>query len=249
MNTKLEHRTLAGAVVDNLREQILSNAYPAGTQLRQDALAESFGVSRIPVREALIQLEAEGLVQMVPHKGAVVTQMSRDEVNDVFDLRVLLETRLFRDSVSRLSHDDFLAIDALQARFAAAIRERDLARWGVLNQALHAALYARAELPQTASVVAGLLQKSDRYTRVQLSSDTARRRAEREHAQLIEFARKGKIEEACECLRSHIETVRADLLRMLRAPGPATKPAAKKPRVRPDRVSARDRPAQRDKSR
>jgi DNA-binding GntR family transcriptional regulator len=249
MNTKLEHRTLAGAVVDNLREQILSNAYPAGTQLRQDALAESFGVSRIPVREALIQLEAEGLVQMVPHKGAVVTQMSRDEVNDVFDLRVLLETRLFRDSVSRLSHDDFLAIDALQARFAAAIRERDLARWGVLNQALHAALYARAELPQTASVVAGLLQKSDRYTRVQLSSDTARRRAEREHAQLIEFARKGKIEEACECLRSHIETVRADLLRLLRAPGPATKPAAKKPRVRPDRVSARDRPAQRDKSR
>jgi DNA-binding GntR family transcriptional regulator len=236
-------------VVDNLREQILSNAYPAGTQLRQDALAESFGVSRIPVREALIQLEAEGLVQMVPHKGAVVTQMSRDEVNDVFDLRVLLETRLFRDSVSRLSHDDFLAIDALQARFAAAIRERDLARWGVLNQALHAALYARAELPQTASVVAGLLQKSDRYTRVQLSSDTARRRAEREHAQLIEFARKGKIEEACECLRSHIETVRADLLRLLRAPGPATKPAAKKPRVRPDRVSARDRPAQRDKSR
>jgi DNA-binding GntR family transcriptional regulator len=245
MQTKLKHQTLAGAVVDNLREQILSNAYPAGTQLRQDALAESFGVSRIPVREALIQLEAEGLVQMVPHKGAVVTQMSRDEVNDVFDLRVLLETRLFRDSIRRLSDEDFLAIDTLQARFAAAIRERDLARWGVLNQALHAALYARAELPQTASVVAALLQKSDRYTRVQLSSDAARRRAEREHAHLIALAREGNIDEACDCLRSHIETVRTDLLRMLQVP----QRAAKTRRARLDQVSARDHPARRGKNR
>ncbi len=215
MRTHLKHRTLAGAVVDQLREQILSNDHPAGTQLRQDALAASFGVSRIPVREALIQLEAEGLVQMVPHKGAVVTQLSPGEVNDVFDLRVLLETRLFRDSIPRLSDSDFSAIDEIQARFSAAIRARDLSQWGVLNQALHAALYARAELPQTASVVASLLQKSDRYTRVQLSSDKARRRAEREHAHLIELARQHKITEACDCLQSHIETVRADLLRML----------------------------------
>lgn len=220
MRTDLPHRTLAGAVVDRLREQILSNAYPAGTQLRQDALAASFGVSRIPVREALIQLEAEGLVEMVPHKGAVVTQLSREEVNDVFDLRVLLETRLFRDSITRLNEADFDEIDAIQAHFEAAIRERDFARWGVLNQQLHAALYARAELPQTSAVVASLLQKTDRYTRVQLSSDSARRRARREHAQLIELARRGALDEACDCLKQHIEAVRADLLRMLKEPIP-----------------------------
>jgi DNA-binding GntR family transcriptional regulator len=215
MKTTDKHRTLAGAVADQLREQILSNAHPSGTQLRQDALAASFGVSRIPVREALIQLEAEGLVQMVPHKGAVVTELSRDEVNDIFDLRVILETRLFRDSIPRLTGPDFEEIDHLQAQFAAAIRKRDLSKWGVLNQALHAALYARATLPQTASVVATLLQKSDRYTRVQLSSDKARRRAEREHALLIDLAREARVSEACECLSSHIETVRTDLLRML----------------------------------
>ncbi|MFM1991969.1 MAG: hypothetical protein RJA99_4926 [Pseudomonadota bacterium] len=218
MRTDLKHRTLASAVVDRLREQILSNAYPAGTALRQDALAASFGVSRIPVREALFQLEAEGLVQMVPHKGAVVTELSLEEVNDVFDLRVLLEVRLFRDSIARLEAADFEAIDAVQARFETAIRERDLARWGVLNQELHAALYARAELPQTSAVVAALLQKSDRYTRVQLSSDAARRRAGREHSELIELARAGRVDEACEFLATHIEAVRADLLRMVKAP-------------------------------
>jgi DNA-binding GntR family transcriptional regulator len=215
MQTTFKHRTLASAVADQLREQILSNAHRAGAQLRQDALAASFGVSRIPVREALIQLEAEGLVQMVPHKGAVVTQLSPDEVNDIFDLRVILEIRLFRDSIPRLDESDFQAIDRLQAQFAAAIRKRDLSKWGVLNQELHAALYVRATLPQTASVVTALLQKSDRYTRVQLSSDTARRRAEREHALLIDLARAARVDEACECLRSHIETVRSDLLRML----------------------------------
>ncbi len=215
MHPDLQPRTLAGIVVDRLREQILSNAYPAGTQLRQDALAASFGVSRIPVREALIQLEAEGLVRMVPHKGAVVTELSREEVNDVFDLRVLLETRLFRDAIGRLDKADFEVIDAIQARFEAAIRERDPARWGVLNQQLHAALYARASLPETSAVVASLLQKTDRYTRVQLSSDAARRRARREHARLIELARRGAIDEACDCLREHVESVRADLLRML----------------------------------
>jgi len=152
---------------------------------------------------------------MVPHKGAVVTELSSDEVNDVFDLRVLLETRLFRDSIRRLDAADFEAIDANQANFETAIRERDPARWGVLNQQLHAALYARAALPQTSAVVASLLQKTDRYTRVQLSSDTARRRARREHGRLIALAREGAVDEACECLREHIESVRNDLLRML----------------------------------
>ena len=218
MPTDIKHRTLAAVVVDRLREQILSAAYPAGTALRQDALAASFGVSRIPVREALFQLEAEGLVQMVPHKGAVVTELSLEEVNDVFDLRVMLETRLFRDSLARLQDADLDALDAIQERFEAAIRDRDLARWGVLNQELHAALYARAELPQTAAVVASLLQKSDRYTRVQLSSDAARRRAGREHAELIALARARRVDEACAFLAEHIEAVRADLLRMLKRP-------------------------------
>lgn len=213
-----QHRTLASAVADRLREQILSSAYPAGTQLRQDALAASFGVSRIPVREALFQLEAEGLLQIVPHKGAVVTELSPEEVNDIFDLRVMLETRLFRDSVTRLTAEDLTALDAVQARFDTAIRERDLVQWGVLNQQLHTALYARAQLPQTSAVVATLLQKSDRYTRVQLSSDPARHRAASEHSELIALARQGQVESACAYLAAHIEAVRSDLLNMVKRP-------------------------------
>ena len=224
MNLNIKHRTLASAITEQLRQEILSNAHPAGTQLRQDALAATFGVSRIPVREALIQLEAEGLVQLIPHKGAVVTSLSRDEVNDVFDLRILLETRLFRDSIPKLTAEDFAQLQRIQASFSGAIRDMNLQQWGVLNTQVHTALYARAELPQTAAMVASLLQKSDRYTRVQLSSKNATKRAEDEHDALISLAKQGKADEACELLVKHIETVRRDLIDLL-VSAPATPPA------------------------
>jgi len=212
----MEHKTLANAIADKLRQEILSDHYSAGTQLRQDALAKAFGASRIPVREALIQLESEGLIKMIPHKGAVVTSLSKAEINDVFDLRLILETRLFKESIPKLTEIDFINLDEIQQKFGAAIRSGDLTQWGKLNTSLHTTLYSRAELPQTVSVVSGLLQKSDRYTRVQLSSKEARKRAEKEHANLIDAAKKKNIQAACAMLAEHIESVRLDLLNILK---------------------------------
>lgn len=218
MDKSIQHRTLAGAITAQLRQEILNNTHPGGTQLRQDVLASAFGVSRIPVREALIQLDAEGLVQLVPHKGAVVTQLSKAEVNDVFDLRSILEVRMFRASIPQLGAADFAQLAAIQARFAAAIAEQNLQQWGTLNKELHQALYAKADLPQTAAMVASLLQKSDRYTRVQLSSKNATRRAEQEHGDLIKLAKEKRVDAACDLLAQHIETVRVDLLELVANP-------------------------------
>ncbi len=221
MTKDIKHRTLSSAIAERLRQEILNGSHPSGAQLRQDALAGAYGVSRIPVREALFQLEAEGLVQIVPHKGAIVTTLSPDEINDVFDLRALLEPRLFRNSIPALTAQDFALLDQIQLKFSTAIRTKDLPAWGELNAELHTALYARAALPQTASIVTGLLQKSDRYTRVQLSSPAAMKRAEREHAELVDLCKKKKVQPACALLSRHIETVRADLLKLLkRAPHP-----------------------------
>ena len=221
MSTDIKHRTLSSAIVERLRQEILNGTHASGAQLRQDALAGTYGVSRIPVREALFQLEAEGLVQIVPHKGAIVTTLSPEEVNDVFDLRALLEPRLFRHSIRALTEENFILLDEIQLKFSTAIRAKDLLAWGKLNAELHTALYARAQLPQTSSIVSGLLQKSDRYTRVQLSSPAAMKRAEREHAELIALCKKRKVDAACKLLSQHIETVRADLLRLLNlAPPP-----------------------------
>jgi DNA-binding GntR family transcriptional regulator len=215
MTIGLKHRTLSAAIADQLRQEILSGVHASGEQLRQDALAAAYQVSRIPVREALFQLEAEGLVRIEPHKGAVVTSVSLEEVNDVFDLRLLLEERLFRRSIPALTDGDFQRIDTLQAAFAAAIGAGDVRQWGLLNAELHGALYGGARLPRTSSTVAGLLQTSDRFTRLQLSTPAAMKRAEREHAQLIALARRRAVDDACALLVRHIETVRKDLLKLL----------------------------------
>lgn len=227
MDKSLKHRTLSSAIAERLRQDILGGALPSGHQLRQDALAAAYDVSRIPVREALFQLEAEGLVRIEPHKGAVVTTLSLEEVNDVFDLRVLLEPRLFARSIPDLDTADFERIDALQAEFANAIAAHDTRLWGTLNAELHAALYARANLPRTTSIVAGLLQTSDRYTRVQLSNPAAMKRAEKEHAELIRFCRKQDVKSACALLERHIEAVRKDLLQILAKRAAADRKAAK----------------------
>lgn len=211
---RLKYRTLSSAIIDRLREDIVAGIHPAGAQLRQDALAEAYGVSRIPVREALFQLEAEGFVRIVPQKGAVVSPISQEEVNDVFDLRAMLEPRLLAHSLPLLTEADFAGLERIQSQFVAAVEARDVARWGVLNAEFHAALYARAELPRSQTIVGSLLQTSDRYTRLQLSRTSAMGRAEREHARLIELCRAGAREQALDLLVSHIEAVRSDLLRV-----------------------------------
>lgn len=213
--TTRKHRTLSGWLIDEVRQAILSGTYPAGTQLRQDALAEAYGVSRIPVREVLFQLEAEGLVRIHPQRGAVVSPLSPSEINDVFDLRELLEPRLFMASAPLLTVADLAQLDVKQADYMKAIDAGEVDRYGRLNAELHMALYHRADMPRSQQIVAGLLQTSDRYTRVQLSTDIAMKTAMEEHAALIGLCRARRFEEAKTLLANHIADVRADLLRVL----------------------------------
>ncbi|TYO67290.1 GntR family transcriptional regulator [Bradyrhizobium hipponense] len=215
MKQPLKHRTLSAAIVDQLRQAILDGTYPAGSQLRQDALGDAYGVSRIPVREALFQLEAEGLVRIVPQKGAIVSELSLDEINDVFDLRRILEPRLLAQSAPRFREEDFEGLDDIHKHFEKAIKARNVSDWGQLNADFHMALYVHAPQPRTRAIVLSLLQTSDRYTRLQLSNTKAMGIAEKEHANLIALCRAQKVEEACRFLERHIEAVRKDLLQVL----------------------------------
>lgn len=209
MNPLLKHRTLSAAILEQLRRAILDGTYPAGAQLRQDALAETFKVSRIPIREALFQLDAEGLVKIVPQKGAIVAELSADEINDVFELRRILEPRLLSSSIPNLGADDFAVLDRLHGEMMAATATQDLSRWGQLNADFHMALYGRSKQPRSLSIVHSLLQSSDRYTRVQLSGSAGSgivgmQRAADEHLTLIKLSRADDINNACALSLIHI---------------------------------------------
>ncbi len=100
-------------VLTAVREPILGGGVPPGARLRQEELAELFGPSRIPVREALRALEYEGLATSEPHRGFTVTSMDADDVEEVYDLRIVLEGHALRRAVPLLTDDDLSELGQL----------------------------------------------------------------------------------------------------------------------------------------
>lgn len=210
--------TVADQAADALRRKIMSGELAEGFSLRQDALAAEFGISRIPVREALVQLEGEGLVKIVAHKGAVVSGLSLDEISELFMLRSVLEPLLLKKSAPRLTPDDYAELDAILADYKVELLAQHTTRWGELNTRLHDVLLARADQPRTAAIVATLLQQTDRYTRMQLSLSAASiRQAQQEHEELVHLCRTGDVRGAASLLKRHIEHASRDLERFILA--------------------------------
>jgi DNA-binding GntR family transcriptional regulator len=210
--------TVAEQAADALRRKILSGELPEGMSLRQDALAAEFGISRIPVREALVQLEGEGLVKIVAHKGAVVSALSVEEISELFMLRGLLEPLLLKKSAPRLTAADYVQLDAILAEYKLELHAQHSTRWGELNTRLHDVLLSRADQPRTMAMVATLLQQTDRYTRLQLSLSAAScRQAEEEHEQLVQLCRSGEVRAAAALLKRHIEHACTELERFILA--------------------------------
>lgn len=209
--------TRAEAATEELRRRILEGELVEGFQLKQDLLAEEFGISRIPVREALVQLENEGLVKIVPHKGAIVAELSTKDIEELFSLRALLESHLLRHSIPRLTTDDFDRLNEILKRYAIELAEGHSHRWDELNTELHDILLGRANRPRSLDLVQSLLRQTDRYTRVQLTiSDAAVQRAKAEHEELVRLCRLGESREACALLKRHIEHAGEELILFLR---------------------------------
>jgi len=113
---------LVSQLAERIAERIRSGTYPAGSRLRQEALAQQFDVSRTPVREALQQLEARGLVVHSPRQGVVVRTPSPVEIREAYLVRAELEGLAAELAAEWLTEEDFAALHAAQARYGAAMR-------------------------------------------------------------------------------------------------------------------------------
>jgi len=211
----LQHRTISASVAEELRRRIVDGEFQAGFQLRQEALAVEFGVSRIPVREALMQLEAEGLVKIHPHRGAIVSALSPSEVEELFALRALLEPRLLKASAPRLAEAEYGRLKDILQEYSSELHAMHVGRWGELNREFHMLLYQHAGQPRSLAIVANLLQECDRHTRLQLALTDGRAQAEAEHNELLRLCVSGDINAACKLLKAHIEGAGKSLLRYL----------------------------------
>lgn len=211
----LRRQTLTGMALDALRARILCGGFPEGEPLRQDAIAEELGVSRIPVREALRQLEAEGLVTFNPHRGAVVSTLSLQEIAELFEVRADIESDLLRRAIPLMTAEDHLRATEILDAYENALRAGEVSAWGEFNWQFHSTLYAPSNRQFTLGIVSKLHQHSDRYLRMQLALTHGETRARKEHRSILAAAKKRDTRKAPQLMREHILGAGRSLLSFL----------------------------------
>lgn len=207
----ISRRTVADEVATSLRSRILSGALLADAPLRQDAIAAELGVSRIPVREALAQLEGEGLVRLEAHRGAFVVGLSDVEVGELYDLRAAIEPLLLRHAIPHMTTADLAAADRARADFDRAVAAGEAEHWGELNWQFHAALYRPAGRARTLRLAQDLHNNTYRYIRVHLALQGTPLLAGEDHRRLVELSRAGDIPAAEALVVRHIRDAQAAL--------------------------------------
>jgi DNA-binding GntR family transcriptional regulator len=207
-------RTLAA-----LRGLILDGDLRPGTRLGEVELADRLGVSRTPVREALSRLAAEGLVEIVPNRGARVATWTVAELEGVFDLRASLEPQLTGFAAARATPDDADALDELAERMlevGCPGPGQDLDALVPLNRAFHDRLIALADHPALATALAAAIHPPIVVRNFHTYDEASLRRSLAHHAEIVAAVRAGDAEWARAVMTAHISNARAVMVRAAR---------------------------------
>jgi DNA-binding GntR family transcriptional regulator len=206
-------QTAADQVANTLREAIVKGTIASGTALRQDDLATRFGISRMPVRDALRLLEAEGLVAIHPTRGAFVAEMDAVEISEIFTVRELLECAALRLAFPFFTDEILDEVERAQDRID---EEPDVARWGILNLAFHMALYNPCRNTRLLSIIEAQHGAADRYVRIFLSNGDFRCLSHSGHRAIIAACRQGDEVLAVQALAEHLQDGRQKLIGSIR---------------------------------
>ncbi|RON48770.1 GntR family transcriptional regulator [Pseudomonas frederiksbergensis] len=193
---------LARSVIEEtLRSAILDGRIPCGTALRQQDLADLFGVSRMPVREALRQLEAQALLNVIAHKGAVVAPLVQGDATETYELRILLESEALRRSIPLLDAADF----DLAARYIEELEtEHNYNEIGRLNRLFHMTLYSKAPNRRLLRLVEDGLNEEERFLRFNLEAMGLGKLSQEDHRDLLRAVEVRDIERSIKLLEHHL---------------------------------------------
>jgi len=204
--------TVANYVTEAIRSGILDGRYPLGSRLDQQLLAEELGASIIPVRETLRQLEAEGLVQIAPRRGAFVVKLSDDEVREVYRLRAVLEAFATREAVPAVTDGDLDEMDDLLTDLDRIGQKGADEKWARINRSWHFKLYSAAESPLLLQFISAL------WDRCRMSSHTYVRdaghctKSQEDHLKIMAAVRARDADLAADLIAQHVADAMNDLL-------------------------------------
>ncbi|HUY74097.1 MAG TPA: GntR family transcriptional regulator [Candidatus Dormibacteraeota bacterium] len=200
---RTQYKTIGDMAYSVIRQAILSGVLAPGQHLRQDLLAESLGISRIPVRSALFQLESDGLVELRPHRGAVVRALTVRQIDEIYDIRIQLESHALRLAIVGMTPERLRRLTSL-ARHVDDENPGD--RFVDTRIAFYRELYDAAQNPLLVSMIERLRSDVGRYW-------LRRRIVGREpgHRRLLEYVTAGDANAAVAWLQQHLHEVAGEL--------------------------------------
>jgi DNA-binding GntR family transcriptional regulator len=195
-------RTIAGQVAERLRAEIVAGERPAGSRLRQVEIAQRYGVSTTPVREALATLQQEGLVRLHPQRGAVVFLPDVDDLREHYEIRAALEALAAAKVAERFEPP---WAEPLEACLAEMRDGPPAARYIALNQRFHTMLYAHSGCPRLVEMIAALRDASSAYLHIyRAAEDFPAERLDAEHREILAACQARDPERAARAVRDHL---------------------------------------------
>jgi DNA-binding GntR family transcriptional regulator len=199
-------------VRERIRADILSGFFKPGVRIKTAALGARYGVSQMPIREALQRLQGEGLVILAPNRGASVRSVDAQFISNIYDIRIALESMLVKRAMRFLTDSHMFSLYAAESRFEEAVQKQDMERILEANHELHTTVYRLARNTEATDVMARhseLIQSLRRrygYSQARLTQVIS------EHRQLLRAIEQRDVEAAAQASEKHIENARVDLL-------------------------------------
>ncbi len=200
-SSQQQHLTAAERVSQALRTAITTGALPAGVQIRQEEVAAQYKVSRMPVREAFRQLEAEGLIDIYPGRGAFITRLDPSEIREIFEIRILLESDALKRACLSLTPTIVerakLLLDQLEG-------VQDGIGFGKLDEAFHTTIYTPAQRPRLLNLIATFRRQVTHFYYNVTPLEKYRDQALQEHRQILTACQTGDAAAAVAALEIHL---------------------------------------------
>ncbi len=208
-NSVRERHSVADRITDFLRDAIRNGTLTDGTELNQVALSAHFGVSRVPVREALRALETEGWITAPTHYRAFVQGLSEDSVKQIFEARMALELHLIEKAIPNF---DAVRLADMRKRCTVMGRIRDHDEWLVANRGFHRALLEPAGAPMIIDMIEQLSSQPERYLRTRRAGRDRQETAGAEHKAIVAAVADRDVIRARKLLSTHIDHTRTAIL-------------------------------------
>jgi len=191
-----------------IRRRILEGSLPEGGPIRQDDIAAQTGVSKIPVREALMRLQSEGWVSFTRNVGAVVTSLSVSDYVEMLDMRIALECRALELAVPQMAPSDLAQARELLDAYGAAGTPQ---QWSDLNFRFHQCLYNPSGRPRLVAMAQSVQERMGRLMRLRVTMASEHARSTAEHAAILGACQAGEAKLAVRLLKKHIEQTQREV--------------------------------------